>query len=230
MDAPAKLNRYPVPYHWYLPPFWEARYFRALELAQPWWPEGGPALDLGCGDGRMAEEVASRLSPVVGVDSQLQPLRFARLLTDRLRLAVADGRRAPLRDGLFRLVVCFEVIEHVPREDARRLLAEARRLLAPGGVLLLSTPNREELRGRIWGHRVDEKHYHEYTAEELSSEVSSAGLSVLAVKGIYLPPPIPAVEHYCNVFPFRWLFKAFVRWGENRPTLAETLFVAARRE
>ncbi|GEM_PF-5772463 len=45
MSAPAKLNHYPVPYHWYLPPFWEARYFRALELARPWSPEGGPARD-----------------------------------------------------------------------------------------------------------------------------------------------------------------------------------------
>ena len=51
-----------------------------------------------------------------------------------------DGRRVPVRDGAFDVVESLDVIEHTP--DPRAYLAELRRVLAPGGLVLLVTPNR----------------------------------------------------------------------------------------
>ncbi len=55
----------------------------------------------------------------------------------------ADAARLPARDGAFDLYVSFETLEHV--DDDRSLLREAKRVLAPGGVFLCSTPNRDFL-------------------------------------------------------------------------------------
>jgi len=57
--------------------------------------------------------------------------------------ARGDAARLPARDGAFDLYVSFETLEHV--EDDRSLLREAKRVLAPGGVFLCSTPNRDFL-------------------------------------------------------------------------------------
>ncbi|MGQ0501824.1 MAG: class I SAM-dependent methyltransferase [Panacagrimonas sp.] len=56
-----------------------------------------------------------------------------------------DIQRLPVRDGSFDLVVCFNVIEHLP--DPAAALNEMRRVLAPGGVLLLGCPDRNSLKG-----------------------------------------------------------------------------------
>ena len=57
----------------------------------------------------------------------------------RLAFERADVARLPYDDGSFDLVTCFEVIEHVP--DPGAVLGELRRVLAPGGVLAISSPN-----------------------------------------------------------------------------------------
>jgi SAM-dependent methyltransferase len=54
-----------------------------------------------------------------------------------------DAARLPARDGAFDLYVSFETLEHV--EDDESLLREAKRVLAPGGFFLCSTPNRDFL-------------------------------------------------------------------------------------
>jgi SAM-dependent methyltransferase len=74
-----------------------------------------------------------------------------------------------LRDGAVDLYACFETIEHV--EDDEALLREARRVLAPEGLLLCSTPNRDLLSpGLTLGDRpVNPYHVREYAITELRS-------------------------------------------------------------
>ncbi|MFD7547793.1 class I SAM-dependent methyltransferase [Streptomyces sp. NPDC059578] len=98
-------------------------------------------LDVGCGDGSAARAAGPLLTGhrVIGVDWSQDALRRARQhLTDVVRGELADGR-LPLRSGCADAVLFSEVIEHLVDPDAA--LDELRRVLRPGGHLMLSTPN-----------------------------------------------------------------------------------------
>ena len=96
-------------------------------------------LDAGCGDGRYLAALAAELpARRAGVDLSQRILETARARVD------ADFRQAnleslPFEDGAFDLVLCSQVIEHVP--DAAAAAAELARVLRPGGTLVVSTDN-----------------------------------------------------------------------------------------
>ena len=97
----------------------------------------GPMLDAGCGTGL---NLSSMPSGSVGLD--INPRNLA-LIRSRLpdRMAVeGDIENMPFGDAAFETVVCTEVLEHVPYPE--RALAEIRRVLRPGGLLLGSVPSR----------------------------------------------------------------------------------------
>jgi SAM-dependent methyltransferase len=104
------------------------------------WVTGREVLDAGCGVGYgtrlLAEHDPARL---VGVDISAEALSHAP--ADSAELVEADLRDLPFPADSFDVVVCFEVIEHVEGHD--RVLDELRRVLRPGGTLLISSPNRD---------------------------------------------------------------------------------------
>lgn len=113
-----------------------ARYRFAARFA-----EGATVLDAGCGTGYGAAEF-SRAARVVGVDASAEAVDYARSNFSRagVQFLRAACEALPFAEGSFDLVVAFEVIEHLERW--RDFLAEARRVLRPAGLLLVSTPNK----------------------------------------------------------------------------------------
>ena len=100
-------------------------------------PGHGDALDLGCGDGRLAAEL--RADRLTAADVSPVALRRARENVPRARLVeLTPDAPLPLDDTSFDLVLCAETLEHV--RDVQLLLSEARRVLRPGGTLAASTP------------------------------------------------------------------------------------------
>ena len=103
-----------------------------------------PALDLGCGDGRLTAELRSR--ELVAADVSGVALgRARRRLPDARTVLLAPDEPLPLGDSSFELVLCAETIEHV--RDVQLLLSEARRVLRPGGRLAITTPAHGRLTG-----------------------------------------------------------------------------------
>lgn len=98
-------------------------------------------IDLGCGSGYGSAELALRAESVTGVDISETAIAEARetYQAANLHFEVASLDQLPFPDASFQLGVCFEVIEHLT--DYRALLSEAKRVLAPGGQLIISTPN-----------------------------------------------------------------------------------------
>jgi SAM-dependent methyltransferase len=115
---------------------WAARRRLLLDEARP----GERVLDLGCGAGRFLDALTRHGARPIGVDVSERALeRAARVAPGAdLRLLAPEGS-LPLAHASVDLVWCSEVIEHVP--DVGQLLGEARRVLAPGGRLLLTTPD-----------------------------------------------------------------------------------------
>jgi len=166
-------------------------------------PAASRVLDLGCGGGLVAEALESAGLEVVGLDASLPSLRAAR---DHAGLGQpappapaycgGDGTRLPFAAGAFDAIVCSEVIEHFDDPDA--LLAEAARVLAPGGLLLFSTPNRTWFArlGLVWGAELlgwAPRHTHDYsrflTPSELTARAALAGLDVRETLGVALNRP-----------------------------------------
>jgi len=126
---------------------------------------GAVILDAGCGAGYGTREFPGAAS-VIGMDIAHDALVHAQSSYARPGVYFARGRleSLPFADGSFDLVLAFEVIEHL--ENWRDMLQEARRVLKPSGVLLVSTPNKDVygvLRGTAGPNQY---HAHEFEYSE----------------------------------------------------------------
>ena len=169
------------------PPDWELRRRFLLGEVHP----GERALDLGCGDGAFTGELSAAAARAVGVDVAEAALERARAGHPDLkfRLAPIEGP-LPFDDNSFDLVWASEVIEHVG--DTARWLSEVRRVLAPGGRLLLTTPAHGRLRLLLGGvERYSPPlgdHLHLYTRDSLRRLLAEFGFGQIQVRGAGGPP------------------------------------------
>jgi SAM-dependent methyltransferase len=143
-----------------------ARYHFAARLAR-----GKRVLDAGCGAGYGSAELADVAGAVTAIDIAPEAVAYARAHYPLPNLAFeqASCTQMPFPDGAFELVVAFEVIEHL--ENWRDFLQEVRRVLAPGGQLIVSTPNRlyyTESRGTEGANPF---HVHEFDFDEFTREL-----------------------------------------------------------
>ncbi len=162
-------------------PQFELRRRFLLEHLQP----GTLALDLGCGEGAFTALMAQSGAQPLGVDVAEAALRRARRAHPDLefRLAPPNGP-LPLPDGGFGLVWASEVIEHVA--DTARWLSEVRRVLAPRGRLLVTTPNHARLTILLRGlERYSEPlgdHLHLYTRRSLRETLAEFDFDLISVR------------------------------------------------
>jgi SAM-dependent methyltransferase len=115
----------------------QTRYATAAALA-----DGRRVLEVAAGPGRGLGLLKRKAARVVGGDYTFSLVKQARAhYGPRIPVLQFDAQAMPFRNGSFDLVIFFEAIYYVP--DAERAIAEARRVLSPGGVLLICSANRE---------------------------------------------------------------------------------------
>jgi len=152
---------------------------------------GDRALDLGCGDGTFTALLREAGAEPIGVEVAEAALCRARSEHPALefRLAAIDGP-LPVEDGAFDLVWASEVIEHVG--DTAGWLSEVRRVLAPSGRLLLTTPSHGRLRIAMGGiERFSEPlgdHLHLYSRRSLTELLVEFGFGAVEVRRAGGPP------------------------------------------
>lgn len=100
---------------------------------------GRRVLDLGCGTGYGTAELARHATEAVGVDIAPEAIDYASAQYRSARFVLASAEDVPLHDASFDVVVAFELIEHL--SNWRALLEQTRRVLHPGGLFIVSTPN-----------------------------------------------------------------------------------------
>jgi SAM-dependent methyltransferase len=130
-------------------------------------------LDAACGEGYGSALLADVASEVTGVDIDPEAIRHAvSRYGDKSNLRFVRGSCAtlPLADASIDVVVSFETIEHVARQEA--MLAEFRRVLAPDGILVVSSPNKPVYSGEAGC--VNAYHVKELTREELATILAAA--------------------------------------------------------
>ncbi len=137
------------------------------ELALRHVPPGSRVLDVACGVGFGTRLLAERCGTVVGLDRDAESVARARAAdgAHTSDYVVGDATRLPFADGAFDTVVSFETIEHVPHLP---FLDEIRRVLAPGGLLLLSTPQ-----NRLGHIPLFPAHHRELSLSELTEIVGA---------------------------------------------------------
>ena len=109
-------------------------------------PPGARLLDIGCGDGRIAEEARACGARYVGVDVSSSAVEFCR--AKGLEAAECNlDQPLPFPDGSFDAVTVFEVLEHL--FEPARALAQIARVLKPGGAVVGSVPNIAHLPNRV---------------------------------------------------------------------------------
>ena len=158
-------------YHWReIGARWPPRYSARLHALYSWFVEEvearrpGLVVDVGCGDAALTDLMA-RATPgrVVGIEPEASGVEFARealaAAGSPAEVVLGRGESLPFESGAAGLVTMCEVVEHI--QDIGPLCREAARVLAPGGALLVSTPQwqRPELR---------EFHVREYRGAELA--------------------------------------------------------------
>lgn len=131
-------------------------------------------LDLGCGTGFGTKMLADEARSVVGVDVSDEAVAFsaARYGGDGdenlsfVQIGSLPETRMPFDDASFDVVTCFQVIEHIHGVD--RFLQEIARVLRPGGVMVMATPDR---RWRLFGWQKPFNRYHvtEWAPAEMGS-------------------------------------------------------------
>jgi dolichol-phosphate mannosyltransferase len=135
-------------------------------------------VDVGCGSSRILLD----LDGAVGIDILQNKLRWLR--PRHRRLIRASGDRLPLRSASVATLITSEVIEHVPNAPAH--LAEARRVLKPGGILIVGTPDYgrwlwwalEWVYGKLLPGAYAHEHITHYSRATLSAELRALGYEI----------------------------------------------------
>lgn len=154
---------------------------------------GRRVLDVGCGAGLLAEPLARLGGDVIAIDAAPESIAVAKdhAASSRLAIDYRVGGIEAVAGEAFDLVTCLEVIEHVA--DPATFVAGLAAAVSPGGLLVLSTPNRTALSrvalvelaertGRIPRGTHDWDRF--VTPDELTAMVEDAGLTVRDVTGL----------------------------------------------
>ena len=187
---------------------------------------GGRAIDLGCGTGYGTAELAAAGWRVVGMD-RVAPAGRAR--GSSASFVRGDLEKLPFAAHSFDTVTSFQVIEHLA--DPRAYLEQIARVLAPGGMLLLSTPNLRQSDGE------NPYHLHEYQADELAAvlarhfaDVEMHGVHAVGVAARYHADRLRRIRLITRLDPLRLrrrLPRGLVDWLFARLSIVVRL--AARR-
>jgi 2-polyprenyl-3-methyl-5-hydroxy-6-metoxy-1,4-benzoquinol methylase len=187
----------------------------------------GRALEVGFGAGVYLRALANHYDEVIGTDLSQHKLEYARARTAdlaNLRVLVDDITDSRLPARSFDLVLCSEVLEHI--NDPSGAITGIRRVVAPGGLLVVSTPQRHSLMElacklafmpgvinlvrRVYGEAVFETgHISLMTESEMTRALEAAGFHIRQrfKSGLYLP----LVAEFAGISGMR-----LERWLEER--------------
>ncbi|MCV7345635.1 SAM-dependent methyltransferase [Mycolicibacterium rhodesiae] len=164
----------------------EVVYRRLLDLCA-----GRDVLEAGCGEGYGADLIASVANRVVAVDYDAATVAHVAARYPRVEVVEGNLAALPLPDASVDIVVNFQVIEHL--WDQPQFVAECARVLRPGGLLLMSTPNRITFSPGL-DTPVNPFHTRELNARELAELLTGGGFTLRSMSGVFHGPGLAAMD------------------------------------
>ncbi len=152
---------------------------------------GRDVLEAGCGEGYGADLIADVARSVIGLDYDELTVAHVRACYPRVDVRHGNLASLPLPDASVDVVVNFQVIEHL--WDQPQFVAECVRVLRPGGLLMMSTPNRITFSpGR--DTPVNPFHIRELNADELTRLLVDGGFGLRSMSGVFHAPRLAALD------------------------------------
>ncbi len=189
---------------------------RFLEQVRPL--SGQRILDYGAGPGYLVDQLLRREAYASAVEYSPHCVEDLNQRYRRDRFwgdaRLFDGQRLPWNDDRFDMVCCLETIEHLLPEHLNPVLRELLRVVRPGGVVVLTTPNSEDLRAQtvFCPHCCHEfhrwQHVRRWTPETLQQRLTNLGFQVNFCRGISFhdfQPPRPRLRQLATL---RWWRRA----------------------
>lgn len=210
--------------------WWSNRFFSAL--ARRHGRAGSRLLEVGCGLGHLVGQLEPHFE-TCAVDINPWALRDARKVAPHTPLLVASAEELPYAAGAFGVILIKHIVEHLPNPE--KAITELARLLEPGGLFILATPNLasllKPLKGDRWIGYQDPTHIALKPPEEWLSLITGAGLTLQRVfsDGFWDVPYVPLLPAPVQKILFGSLgglqaLSTFVflpmRWGESIIVLA----------
>jgi len=170
--------------------------------------DGDRVLDLGCGNGRLIELFAGKSIDYLGVDNSENLLNVAKKRYPNNNFLLADALNLPLTDNSFDAIFSIAVLHHIPSRNLRiKFLKEAKRVLKPGGILVLTVWNLLRLKtlpllvrysllktmglskleyGDVlvpWANKT-KRYYHYFTKKEMTGLAKEAGFEIVEINSL----------------------------------------------
>lgn len=156
-----------------------------------------PALDLGCGRGEWLELLQDNRIPAQGVD--LDNSMLAACSERGLSVCNADAidylKTQP--NASYLVVTGFHIAEHLPFDVLQTLFAQARRVLVPGGLLILETPNPENLVVGTASFYIDPTHQRPLPSQLLTFMAEHEGFGLVKLLRLQEAPALATQAHVC---------------------------------
>jgi SAM-dependent methyltransferase len=163
---------------------WSKRRHHRSPLLTEWiqrLPADARLLDLGCGGGRDAGDLARRGYRVVGVDRTAALLSAARCRYHSLSLVRADFRFLPFQTMSFDGLWAAASLMHLPKPEARRILADLCKLVRPGGLFAATVTYGVKSR-LVTDGWVPGRYFARWRKDELARAVRRAGWDILELR------------------------------------------------
>jgi SAM-dependent methyltransferase len=170
--------------------YWFRRHEAAYLFAQPY-VAGQSVLEVGCGEGYGTALLAATASRVLGVDYDAETVAHAAANYPQAAFVLANLAALPVPSASVDVLATLQVIEHV--WNHREFVQECLRALRPGGLLIVTTPNRLTFSPGL-DAPINPFHTREFTGAELSDLLTRCGFAVEAVCGLHAAPRLRTLD------------------------------------
>ncbi len=175
--------------------YWWSNRFYAI-LARRYGQRGSRLLEIGSGLGHLVGQLEDSFG-TYGMDVNHWAIEKSKSVVDKSGLQTASAEEIPFADGTFGVVIIKHIVEHLP--DPEKAIAEIGRVTAPGGILILATPNMDSLlkpwKGESWIGYQDPTHISLHPPSRWLEWITNSGFSLKRVfaDGFWDVPYIPVL-------------------------------------